>query len=347
MPRLDPLTGARWWAAFFVFFYHMLVFAPLPGVAAQILGQGFLGVTFFFVLSGFVLTWSASNAVSLSTFYWRRFARIWPVHVAALLLAVPVFYTVFTDSAPEWVKPFDVAALLLTLVLLQAWFRDPSILFAGNPASWTLSCEAFFYALHPWIGRVLARWRVRGALVFVVAVIATAFAFRALALADTTGAAGLVPVPVVRLSEFVLGAGLAWAVRCGWRPRLPTWLAYGTVAAILAAIVLIPTRMTGTFVADVVGGFANEIVTLGCALVIVVIVVRSLAGKRSSLEAGWVVRLGEWSYAFYLVHATAISLSGTARQTAGRLVERHLVRASFGRKPHRGGRAAPRGRKAD
>lgn len=309
MPRLDALTGARWWAAFAVFFYHMLVFAPVPGGAAQILGQGFLGVTFFFVLSGFVLTWSASHVVSVSTFYWRRFARIWPIHVVALLLAIPVFYSVLPDPAREWAKPVDMVALVLSLVLLQAWYRDPNILFAGNPASWTLSVEAFFYALHPLIGRVLGRWRVRGALVFAGSIIALAFAFRAFALIDSSGVAAAVPVPVVRLSEFMIGVGLAWAVRCGWRPRLPTWVAFALIAVLLATIALVPRRMAGTLAADIIGGFANEIITVGCAIVIVAIVSRSLAGKRSLLEQSWMVRLGEWSYAFYLVHATVIYLA--------------------------------------
>lgn len=87
-PRLDSLTGLRWWAAFGVFLHHMTNLAPLPVHAALALGN--YGVMFFFVLSGFVLTWSA-QAVSTSTFYWRRFARIYPAHLVALALAVPVF----------------------------------------------------------------------------------------------------------------------------------------------------------------------------------------------------------------------------------------------------------------
>lgn len=157
MKRLDALTGTRWWAAFVVFLYHMAVFASIPGITAEIIGRGFFGVTFFFAFSGFVLTWSASRAVSLSTFFWRRFARIWPVHVAATIIAIPVFYSFAPNPDQSWVKPVDVVVILVSILLLQAWSRDPVVIFAGNPADWTLSVEALFCMLHPWIGRAMHR----------------------------------------------------------------------------------------------------------------------------------------------------------------------------------------------
>lgn len=173
--RLDSLTGLRWWAAFAVFCYHMMNFAPVPGLGA-VARYGNHGVAFFFVLSGFVLTWSARiSGTTVANFYWRRFARIYPAHVVALLVAIPVFYSV-TSATPDpsrfWVKPFAVAPLLLSLVLLQSWFKDPSIRFSGNPAAWTLGVEAFFYALHPWLSRLLARVSRRGALLALGAVTA-------------------------------------------------------------------------------------------------------------------------------------------------------------------------------
>ncbi len=170
-PRLDALTGLRWLAAFWVFGYHMQVFGPLPVPFDFPLRLGFLGVTFFFVLSGFVLTWSMRPGLRVSTFYVRRFARIWPAHMVALLLAIPVFYTL---AAPEhsWVKPFSVPILLLSVVLLQGFSKDPAILFSGNPAAWTLSCEALFYAIHPYLGALLRRLALRGALLVAVGAVA-------------------------------------------------------------------------------------------------------------------------------------------------------------------------------
>lgn len=306
MPRIDALTGLRWWAAFFVFTYHMLVFAPLPGVASTILGQGFYGVTFFFVLSGFVLTWSLSPRVSQSTFYWRRFARVYPAHLVALLLAVPVFYAVSPDPAEWWVKPLSIGVLLLSVVLLQGWSNDPTILFSGNPAAWTLTCEAFFYALHPYISRILTPLRSRGALVFIATTVVVLFVYRALAVAFPEAWFSGLPLPLVRVTEFAIGMGLAWAVRCGWRPTLPSWFGVGAMVAsvlvVCAALWLSPISA----VARVVAAFGNEIVTIGCAVAVLAIAVKTLRGARSLLAHPVAVKLGEWSFTFYLVHATII-----------------------------------------
>ena len=77
--RLPSLTGLRFWAALLVVLYHLSrSVGPLP-VISDVAWYGRSGVTFFFVLSGFVLTWTYfDQRPKLSTFWWRRFARIWP-----------------------------------------------------------------------------------------------------------------------------------------------------------------------------------------------------------------------------------------------------------------------------
>ena len=122
LPRLDALTGLRWWAAFVVFVFHMVNRHRAAARADRrgLQPSGYLGVTFFFVLSGFVLTWSARPERDKRTFYWRRFARIYPSHFVTLLLAIPVFYS-FSSRPGSWVKPFDLGILSLSVVLLQGW----------------------------------------------------------------------------------------------------------------------------------------------------------------------------------------------------------------------------------
>tara|TARA_R110002020_G_scaffold475881_3_gene713598 strand:- start:28564 stop:29667 length:1104 start_codon:yes stop_codon:yes gene_type:complete len=309
MPRVDALTGLRWYAAFFVFGYHMLVFAPLPGPVTSFLHQGFFGVTFFFVLSGFVLTWSASDRVSQSTFYWRRFARVWPASIVALVFAIPVFYSFSPDPADTWVKPVSVGILALSIVLLQGWSLNPTILFSGNPAAWTLTCEAFFYALHPYISKILNPLKVRGSLIFVGSIVVVMFGYRLLAATFPDSLFSAVPFPAVRATEFAIGMGVAWAFRRGWRPRVPVTVGMGSIVLALGAIVLIPHYGPGSKAAWFVSSFANELVTVACALSILAIASASIAGRPSLLAAKVHVRLGEWSYAFYLVHATFIYIA--------------------------------------
>ena len=58
-------------------------------------------------------------------------------------------------------------------------------------------------------------------------------------------------------------------------------------------------------------GFGNEFMTIACAVVIVAITRRALEGRRSIFASRAQIKLGEWSFAFYLVHATAIYLALT------------------------------------
>ena len=308
--RLDALTGLRWWAAFVVFFYHMRVFAPLPGPATAIFDYGYLGVTFFFVLSGFVLTWSARPEVPTSTFYWRRFARIWPVHIVALALAIPVFYTLSAIPEGSFLKPFDLGILLLSVLLLQGWSSNPVILFSGNPAAWTLTCEAFFYALHPWISRVLVPLATRGALLFAAGTVIYAFVYRIGMVLWPGSILGLLPLPVERLPEFVLGMALAWAMRNGWRPRFHPIVGVGSMAAVIVVLVLINNGYLDAFpLLRQLPAFTNELFTVACALAIVSLAAQTLRDKKSFFESKLQIKLGEWSFAFYLIHATFIYLA--------------------------------------
>lgn len=286
----------------------MRAFAPLPASIMQVFDFGYLGVTFFFVLSGFVLTWSARPNVPTSTFYWRRFARIWPTHMVALLLAIPIFYTWGTIPEGSFLKPFDLGILLLSVVLLQAWSTNPIVIFSGNPAAWTLTCEAFFYALHPWISRVLVPLARRGALFAAVGVVVFAFCYRAAVVLSPESWLASVPLPVQRLPEFVLGMGLAWAMRSGWRPRIHPLIGIAALGSVIV-LVLASYRFFGeTRVLHYIPAFTNEIFTVACGLAIVALASHTLNGRRSLFASRWQVRLGEWSFAFYLVHATFIYL---------------------------------------
>jgi peptidoglycan/LPS O-acetylase OafA/YrhL len=277
--------------------------APLP--VRDALEYGNYGVMFFFVLSGFVLTWSASEAVSPRTFWVRRFARIYPSHFVALLLAIPVFYSFAPDPTQSWVKPVDIGILLLSFVLIQGWWRDPVVLFSGNPAAWTLTCEAFFYALHPALNRGLRFLRLRGTLVAALVIIALAFGYRGLSLLwpETFDA---VPLPLARLSEFALGMCAAHAMRLGWRPRIKPVVAYVLGAGLLLWL-LVSARLGSS---GPIEGFlrvtANEWLIVLCVVLVFTVAARDVAGGRSILRWRPLVRLGDWSYAFYLVHATAI-----------------------------------------
>lgn len=299
-PRVESLTGLRWWAAFAVFAHHMTNFAALP--IYGVLGYGTYGVTFFFVLSGFVLTWSSSSLVSPRTFWTRRWARIYPAYFVALVIAVPIFYTVGGGQA--WQKAFDPLAILLAVLLVQGWWTAPAILFAGNPAGWTLTVEALFYALHPGLQRGLRRLARRGALVAAAAILLVVIAWRALAVVDPVVSA--LPEPIVHLPDFLVGMCLAWALRHGWVFRVPPIVSYLTGAVVVLGIYWLQSHFATSSVSHVVLPFSNELIMMACAFAIVSVAARDMRGGASILRSRVLVLLGDLSYSFYLVHASVV-----------------------------------------
>lgn len=310
LPRLDSLTGLRWWAAFAVFLFHIRNLVTLPAPVVEIFRYGNFGVAFFFILSGFVLTWSWREHVGIGTFYWRRFARIYPLHLVTLLIAIPVFYSFVPDPAQTWVKPVDWGIFFLCLLLLQGWSRDPVLMFAGNPASWTLTVEMFFYALHPFITKVLRLLSGPGALVTACGIIVLSLVARITIVLDPAGWFAMLPWPVLRLNEFIVGMCVAWAFRAGWRLRLSVWVPVVLIIAyLLGASVLDRFTLTAPL-QHIMVTFASEALLILFTLLICAAASGDLRSTRSPVfRARFVVILGEWSYAFYLIHATLIYLT--------------------------------------
>src|SRR5215210_4372580 len=143
LDRLPRLTGLRAVAALVVFAHHVRLVAEWR--SGEVLEVGYLGVSLFFVLSGFVLAWATRPGDSAARFYRRRFARIYPASVVGIVLAVMI------DDRPS------VAPLLANLALVQAWIPDLEYSFGVSSPNWSLSCEAFFYAAFPLGLPVLAR----------------------------------------------------------------------------------------------------------------------------------------------------------------------------------------------
>ena len=308
-PRLDSLTSLRWWAALGVFVFHIRNLVPLPGPVSDLARFGNFGVAFFFVLSGFVLTWSWRRNVGVGTFYWRRFARIYPLHLIALLVALPVFYSFTPNPAHGWVKPVDFAIIVLSFVLLQGWSRDPVIMFSGNPAAWTLTVEAFFYALHPLIMRGVQLLSSRAARLAAGGVLLASVIARIAIVADPTSGFASLPWPVLRVNEFIIGMCLAWAIRTGWRPRIPVWLPVVLLGAYMVGPIVVDRFTNTTVISQALGLFTSEIMVALFALLICASAIADIEGRTRIGRSTILVRLGEWSFAFYLIHATLIYIA--------------------------------------
>ncbi|NOV00197.1 acyltransferase family protein [Paenibacillus planticolens] len=140
---IKPLTSFRFIAALMVFFYHVGIWKAYQ--------TGYIGVSFFFILSGFILCinyrdkFEKIDVHEIKKFYLARFAKIYPTHLLTFLLAIPYYFLI-----P--LKHSFILYLLqaFTNVLLVHSFL-PVGNFSFNGPSWSISDEFFFYAIFPFM----------------------------------------------------------------------------------------------------------------------------------------------------------------------------------------------------
>ncbi len=148
---LKSLTSLRFVFALMVFLSHATFVTDAQSFffqQRQWLKQGFVGVNFFFILSGFILSYTYFEKINtIKSFQWRRFylkrfAKIFPSFWFSLLLSV--FF-----AAALWQHPNNIKILFANLFLIQAWLPDSYYQWFLNPPAWSLSVEVFFYLLFP------------------------------------------------------------------------------------------------------------------------------------------------------------------------------------------------------
>jgi peptidoglycan/LPS O-acetylase OafA/YrhL len=155
---LKALTGLRFFAAMHVVVFHFgqQALVDAPGAVRSLAASGYTGVSLFFVLSGFVLAYVYEEPViDRRTFWFARFARVYPVYLAGFVLAAPYVLKTLIQSGASFGKMGALAVAALTLT--QAWF--PTAATVWNVPAWSLSVEAFFYLLFPFVAvRVGKAW---------------------------------------------------------------------------------------------------------------------------------------------------------------------------------------------
>jgi peptidoglycan/LPS O-acetylase OafA/YrhL len=294
-PRaLDALTGSRFLAAFYVVLFHFASQPAsehrLPKAIVTFLQNGYMGVPFFFLLSGFVLAYAHSGETSRPksrrNFWLARFARVYPVYLLSLVLNWP-----FRNDGPFHIV-LSRGAMAATLTATQTW--NPHFFYlaqAWNPPAWTLSVEAFFYLCFPFLLPVCVRmrtWQRFSAMAGLVLIIV--FCHTALPLEQQQGAFRHIllalPLPVVRLPEFLLGIliGQHYLETKPVSSNLRTFLS-------LAAAVAILCTFHGHWLTLSVIPFGLLIYEMAAG--------GGLIGQRLSARA--VVFLGGASYSIYLL----------------------------------------------
>jgi peptidoglycan/LPS O-acetylase OafA/YrhL len=150
---LKALTGLRCFAAINIVLFHFS--NPLWfGWFAPIVNAGYASVSYFILLSGFVMAYNYSERARAGQFdtiryYKARFTRLYPIYLLSLILA---WHTIPQEWGSHTHGMFW-AGIVLSPLLLQGWV--PEIATFLNTPAWTMSAESFYYAIFPW----MARWK--------------------------------------------------------------------------------------------------------------------------------------------------------------------------------------------
>jgi peptidoglycan/LPS O-acetylase OafA/YrhL len=264
---LVPLMGIRFLAIMHIFMYHLWAnyASPKDPAYSELLSSfngfslrvnyffanGWISTSLFFLLSGFILAylyWGDDGALNISkkTFWFKRFSRLYPIHILVLILTIYLNYEWYATQNVSW--PTLVGSAITTATLTQAWV--PFWVSYWNWPTWALSVLVFLYICMPYLMVLLARLTRQSMiclLIFLPAI--SLFPFIIVFISDRIFGSsmmsyfgGLSAVPILWLPYFVAGMLLSRILFSGGLPNqntsrsLPSWgdLAFLAVIGICA-----------------------------------------------------------------------------------------------------------------
>jgi len=300
--RIDALDGVRAVAVALVLLFHA-GWSWMPA--------GYLGVSVFFTLSGFLITrlllaeHASTQRIDLASFAARRLRRLLPASVLCLA-AVVIARGAGAFAAVPALRRDIIGALTQSFNWVRlAGSSSYADLFAGASAStvspvehfWSLAIEEQFYLIWPLVAFGLVRYAGgnRRRVAWWIAGITLAFAVGAPLIATGMGPDAAYWSTPARLAEILVGATLAAAMHAGVTvPRRASLLAPPALATIVVASMLWPSGGGPAY-----GGWLPVFSLASAALITGVLVPGPVQRLLSRRPLVW---LGGISYGLYLFH---------------------------------------------
>ena len=327
--RLNALTSLRFFAAALIVIHHYPAdrLSSILGHPTDIFGFNYgdrvlffhsQAVSFFFVLSGFILFINYSKLSGwpdILSFWRARFARLWPALFVCFLLSMWIHHT-------QW----DYRTGLANLLMINAWIPLQKYYWSYNGPSWSISTEFFFYLVFPILIYKWERtWKIKlAAAALVVGIIIVTFSYLhqidpvAFANQKITPRSILYINPITRVFEFIFGMCVAsyWL-----KQKANSNRNYATLYE-LGAVFLVLLFMSSFFVNSVTESLKNTFFDPAFVLWIersggvftfgLLIYVMAMGQGQVSkwLCNPFMVLLGEISYSLYLLHVPILSFYG-------------------------------------
>jgi peptidoglycan/LPS O-acetylase OafA/YrhL len=267
------------------------------------------GVSFFFVLSGFILAYTYPKLETwpeIQQFWRARVARVWPTLLVTFLLS-------FWLLSLSW----DTRTAFANLLLVHAWIPFPTYYFSYNSPSWSISTEVFFYLAFPFLIKRWDRTWLAKVLISGIVVIALILLCNTLQLPSygslndgITRHALLQIHPVTRIFEFIFGIWIAFY----WRNRedrtpcnknLANLREIGAVLLVGASMYFIVPIAHSGYLTWAGPATTQWLVDSGSmfAFGLLIYVMATGGGQISAwLSNSILVLLGEISFSIYLLH---------------------------------------------
>jgi len=306
--KLDQLTSLRFFAALMIVIHHSEGLFGITNIGINF-GQG---VSFFFVLSGFILTYvypKLETWLEIKRFWRARVARIWPAYCTSFLLGLWLLnYSLDSETAAA------------NLFMVQAWVPLSTYYFSYNAVAWSVSTECFFYLAFPLI---LYKWNERWMLkvIFSGAILISILALSNLLSVPDYGSPlvgsngllvtqhGLIYVnPLSRIFEFIFGMciALVWRRRAvNWTPVIATTYELGAV--ILCVISMYSMNFIAEWSSHSILGASVALWVMHCGSMfafglLIYVMSRGFGKVSEALAHPFLVILGEISFSLYLIH---------------------------------------------
>ncbi len=307
-PRLESLTAIRFFAALHVVLYHAqcTLWPDLPPALERLRDHGDTAVGLFYVLSGFILAYSYAPGEARvehpKQFWLARLARIGPLYWLSFLACVA-----YRLHAGGGIRS-NLRGFLAAATMLQAW--TPTAIYGWNTPGWSLSVEAAFYLAFPLLLPMIGRCKTQKSLLLCgVALWLLGLGLRHYGMAQLLDwrlhPIDVWPViinnnPLFRMPEFAIGIVVARLYRL--RPTAPALVADGLVLA-GAVVSLGVTALWPDLPRNLLH---NTLFTPAFAALILGLAWRGRLAR--ALEAPWLVRLGEASFALYIVQEPVMNV---------------------------------------
>lgn len=294
---IDSLTSLRFFAALGVFLHHLGVLNNSSVPAVKTIGgyffNGYTGVTFFYILSGFIINYSfckhrLSGRFDYKDFLAFRVSRLFPVHILSLIFFIFAFSSIGDFNFGK------IPSLVSNVLLVQSFIPSQDYYFAYNPVSWSISCELFFYFAFC----LLVRMKTSKILLILLIVLGLSL-YLLITPPTSISLHWLFYInPFFRVSDFIIGIVFCRVyLSTDYTPSKST----SSILEVLAILSFFITAFIATnYIHDM--NLKYDILFIPCMLLLVAVFSFNNGIISKWLSNKYLMLLGEASFSFYMIH---------------------------------------------